>query len=40
MSKDLEKKPVNRKDMVKNIAIAFLTVMLILTFFSNTIMNY
>ncbi len=30
----------NRKDMVKNIAIAFLSVMLILTFFSNTIMNY
>jgi multidrug efflux pump subunit AcrA (membrane-fusion protein) len=30
----------NRKDIVKNIAIAFLSVMLILTFFSNTIMNY
>ena len=30
----------NRKDMVKNIAIAFLSIMLILTFFSNTIMNY
>ncbi len=35
-----EKKPVNRKDLIKNIAIAFLSVMLILTFFSNTIMNY
>ena len=30
----------NRKDMVKNFAIAFLSIMLILTFFSNTIMNY
>lgn len=29
-----------RKDWVKNAAIIFLTVMLILTFFSNTIMNY
>ena len=35
-----DKKPANRKDMVKNVAIAFLSVMLILTFFSNTIMNY
>ena len=35
-----EKKPGSRKDIVKNIAIAFLTVMLVLTFFSNTIMNY
>ncbi len=35
-----EKKPGNRKDMVKNIAIAFLSLMLVLTFFSNTIMNY
>ena len=34
------KSPRNRKDMVKNIAIAFLSIMLILTFFSNTIMNY
>ncbi|MBP3195740.1 MAG: HlyD family efflux transporter periplasmic adaptor subunit [Butyrivibrio sp.] len=34
------KKPINKKDMVKNVAIAFLSVMLILTFFSNTIMNY
>ena len=30
----------NRKDKIKNIAIIFLLVMLILTFFSNTIMNY
>lgn len=29
-----------RRDWVKNAAIIFLTVMLILTFFSNTIMNY
>lgn len=29
-----------RKDWVKNAAIIFLTIMLILTFFSNTIMNY
>ncbi|MCR5669427.1 MAG: hypothetical protein K6G10_00330 [Butyrivibrio sp.] len=35
-----EKKPIDKKDMVKNVAIAFLSVMLILTFFSNTIMNY
>jgi multidrug efflux pump subunit AcrA (membrane-fusion protein) len=34
------KKPVNRKDTVKNVAIAFLSIMLVLTFFSNTIMNY
>ncbi|MBE5828132.1 MAG: HlyD family efflux transporter periplasmic adaptor subunit [Butyrivibrio sp.] len=39
--KDGEKKPPkNRKDMVKNFAIGFLSVMLVLTFFSNTIMNY
>lgn len=30
----------SRKDWIKNIAIIFLTIMLILTFFSNTIMNY
>ncbi|MGL5259030.1 MAG: hypothetical protein ACRC7V_02870, partial [Lachnospiraceae bacterium] len=30
----------NRKDLIKNIAIVFLIIMLILTFFSNTIMNY
>lgn len=29
-----------RREWVKNVAIVFLTVMLILTFFSNTIMNY
>ena len=29
-----------RKDWVKNAAIVFLTIMLVLTFFSNTIMNY
>lgn len=34
------KKPLDKKDMIKNVAIAFLSVMLILTFFSNTIMNY
>lgn len=30
----------NRKEWVKNAAIIFLSVMLVLTFFSNTIMNY
>ncbi len=35
-----KKKGGNRKDIVKNIAIAFLSIMLVLTFFSNTIMNY
>ena len=29
-----------RKDWIKNIAIIFLSIMLVLTFFSNTIMNY
>ena len=29
-----------RKDWIKNMAILFLSVMLVLTFFSNTIMNY
>ncbi len=29
-----------RKDIIKNIAIVFLAVLLVLTFFSNTIMNY
>lgn len=29
-----------RKELIKNITIVFLTVMLLLTFFSNTIMNY
>ena len=35
-----EKRPSNRKDIIKNVAIGFLSVMLVLTFFSNTIMNY
>ncbi|MBQ3104820.1 MAG: hypothetical protein IJC59_03035, partial [Lachnospiraceae bacterium] len=35
-----EKKTVSRKDMIKNLAIIFLGLMLVLTFFSNTIMNY
>ena len=30
----------NRKDWIKNITIIFLIIMLLLTFFSNTIMNY
>ena len=30
----------NKREWVKNAAIIFLTIMLILTFFSNTIMNY
>ena len=29
-----------RKDWIKNVAIIFLAIMLVLTFFSNTIMNY
>jgi len=35
-----EKRFKRRKDMIKNIIIIFLVVMLVLTFFSNTIMNY
>ncbi|WP_026651080.1 HlyD family efflux transporter periplasmic adaptor subunit [Butyrivibrio proteoclasticus] len=35
-----EVKSRDKKDKIKNVAIAFLTIMLILTFFSNTIMNY
>lgn len=35
-----EKKKISRKDRIKNIAIIFLVIMLILTFFSDTIMNY
>ena len=35
----IEKKG-SRKEWVKNIAIIFLSIMLVLTFFSNTIMNY
>lgn len=38
--KNEEKKPVNKKDMIKNVAIGFLSIMLVLTFFSNTIMNF
>ena len=30
----------DRKDKIKNIAIIFLSIMLVLTFFSNSIMNY
>ncbi len=37
---DLTKKYQKRKDIIKNIAIIFLVIMLLLTFFSNTIMNY
>lgn len=32
--------PARRREWVKNAAIIFLTIMLLLTFFSNTIMNY
>ncbi|MCR5100535.1 MAG: biotin/lipoyl-binding protein [Butyrivibrio sp.] len=35
-----EKKANRKKDIIKDIAIAFLAIMLLLTFFSNTIMNY
>lgn len=35
-----ERWKTNKKDMIKNILIAFLILMLFLTFFSNTIMNY
>ena len=41
--KDTDKdkgKKRDKKDIVKNIAIVFLCIMLALTFFSNTIMNY
>lgn len=37
---EMMRKHQKRKDRIKNIAILFLTVMLLLTFFSNTIMNY
>ena len=36
----MNEKTGKRRDWVKNAAIVFLTIMLILTFFSNTIMNY
>lgn len=35
-----EKRKFSKKDIIKNIAIVFLAVMLVLTFFSNTIMNF
>ena len=35
-----EKEGKKRREWVKNAAIVFLTIMLVLTFFSNTIMNY
>lgn len=35
-----EKNTTKRREWVKNVAIIFLTIMLLLTFFSNTIMNY
>lgn len=37
---ELMMKHQKRKERIKNIAIIFLTIMLLLTFFSNTIMNY
>ena len=38
---DVQEKKANRKkDLIKDFAIAFLAIMLLLTFFSNTIMNY
>ena len=36
----MEKKETSRKEIIKKIAVVFLAVMLVLTFFSNTIMNY
>ena len=35
-----EETKIKRKDWIKNVAIVFLSIMLVLTFFSNTIMNY
>lgn len=40
ISMDVSTKKYKRRQWVKNFAIIFLAVMLILTFFSNTIMNY
>lgn len=37
---DNEQKGSRKREWIKNIAIIFLSIMLILTFFSNTIMNY
>lgn len=36
----MNEKTTKRREWVKNVAIIFLTILLILTFFSNTIMNY
>lgn len=36
----MEEKGIKRREWVKNAAIIFLTILLLLTFFSNTIMNY
>lgn len=36
----MNEKTTKRRDWVKNVAIIFLSVLLVLTFFSNTIMNY
>jgi len=35
-----EKKEISRREWVKSVAIVFLSIMLVLTFFSNTILNY
>ena len=35
-----ERESIRRKNIIKNIAIVFLVILLILTFFSQTIMNY
>ena len=37
---DKEKSKKDKKDIVKNVAIVFLSIMLVLTLFSNTITNY
>ena len=36
----MDEKNIKRKEWVKTAAIVFLSIMLVLTFFSNTIMNY
>jgi multidrug efflux pump subunit AcrA (membrane-fusion protein) len=40
MNEQNENQPKTKKEIVKNLLIIFLIIMLILTFFSNTIMNY
>ena len=35
-----EEKGARKREIIKNIAIIFLSIMLVLTFFSNTIMNF